>query len=193
MELSEDAPSFRWGEDVTPVLGVIRDFQLRDITTYGVPEWVELSESYTTGNKRITVSYKKNTFNKKRSCEIYFKTESASQTLTIIQEAADAVISLLFLQRTDIFRRFAEHISHVGSEINQGAAGCSIVADLDSAQVDDGAYGTVPRHGRDVYKRQPCTEDGHRPDSAAKTARVNPSFGQRMPILFERICEITDR
>ena len=33
----------------------------------------------------------------------------------------------------------------------------------------------------------------HRPDSAAKTARVNPSFGQRMPILFERICEIADR
>lgn len=63
-------------------------------TTYGVPEWVELSESYATGNKRITVSYKKNTLNKKRSCEIYFKTESASQTLTIIQEAADAVISL---------------------------------------------------------------------------------------------------
>ena len=37
MELSEDAPSFRWGEDVTPVLGVIRDFQLRDITQENSP------------------------------------------------------------------------------------------------------------------------------------------------------------
>ena len=38
-----------------------------------------------------------------------------------------------------------------------------------------------------------CSEDGHRPHSVAKTARVNPSLGQRMPILFERICEIVDR
>ncbi len=37
MELSEDAPSFRWGEDATPVLGVIRDFQLRDITQENSP------------------------------------------------------------------------------------------------------------------------------------------------------------
>ena len=61
---------------------------------------------------------------------------------------ADTYLASVFLQRTDIFRRLAEHISHVGSEIKQGAAGCSIVADLDSAQVDDVAYGTVPRHGR---------------------------------------------
>ena len=37
MELPEDAPSFRWGEDATPVLGVIRDFQLRDITQENSP------------------------------------------------------------------------------------------------------------------------------------------------------------
>lgn len=39
MELPEDAPSFRWGENATPVpiLGVIRDFQLRDITQENSP------------------------------------------------------------------------------------------------------------------------------------------------------------
>ena len=37
MELPEDAPSFRWGENATPILGVIRDFQLRDITQENSP------------------------------------------------------------------------------------------------------------------------------------------------------------
>ncbi|MCD7848252.1 MAG: FtsX-like permease family protein [Parabacteroides sp.] len=37
MELSEEASSFRWGEDATPILGVIRDFQLRDIAKENSP------------------------------------------------------------------------------------------------------------------------------------------------------------
>lgn len=32
LDLPEDAPSFKWNEDAVPVLGVIRDFQLRNIT-----------------------------------------------------------------------------------------------------------------------------------------------------------------
>ena len=37
MELPEDAPSFRMEENATPILGVIRDFQLRDITQENSP------------------------------------------------------------------------------------------------------------------------------------------------------------
>ena len=61
---------------------------------------------------------------------------------------ADTYLASVFLQRTDIFRRLAEHIGHVGSKVEQGSAGCSIVADLDGAQVDDVAYGLVPCYGR---------------------------------------------
>ncbi len=37
MELPEDAPSFKMEENATPILGVIRDFQLRDITQENSP------------------------------------------------------------------------------------------------------------------------------------------------------------
>ncbi|WP_456088520.1 ABC transporter permease [Parabacteroides sp.] len=37
MELPEDAPSFKMNEDMKPILGVIRDFQLRDITQENSP------------------------------------------------------------------------------------------------------------------------------------------------------------
>lgn len=37
MELPEDAPSFKWGEDATPILGVIKDFQLWDISRSNSP------------------------------------------------------------------------------------------------------------------------------------------------------------
>lgn len=37
MELPEDAPSFRWEDDATPILGVIEDFQLWDITRENSP------------------------------------------------------------------------------------------------------------------------------------------------------------
>lgn len=37
LELPEDAPSFKWGEDATPILGVIRDFQLWDISRENSP------------------------------------------------------------------------------------------------------------------------------------------------------------
>lgn len=37
MELTEDAPSFRMYENTVPILGVIRDFQLRDITRENSP------------------------------------------------------------------------------------------------------------------------------------------------------------
>ena len=56
----------------------------------------------------------------------------------------DTYLASVFLQRTDIFRRLAEHISHVGSEIKQGAAGCSIVADLTVRRLT--MLPTVPYH-----------------------------------------------
>ncbi|WP_302126886.1 ABC transporter permease, partial [uncultured Parabacteroides sp.] len=37
MELPEDAHSFKWGEDATPILGVIKDFQLWDISRSNSP------------------------------------------------------------------------------------------------------------------------------------------------------------
>ena len=37
MELPEDAVSFKWGEDATPILGVIKDFQLWDISRENSP------------------------------------------------------------------------------------------------------------------------------------------------------------
>ena len=37
MELTEDAPSFKMYENTVPILGVIRDFQLRDITRKNSP------------------------------------------------------------------------------------------------------------------------------------------------------------
>ncbi len=37
MGLLEDAPSFKWGEEAVPLLGVIRDFQLRNITQENSP------------------------------------------------------------------------------------------------------------------------------------------------------------
>ena len=67
--------------------------------------------------------------------------------VTLIVDIA-AMMQMAKQVKVTIFRRLAEHIGHVGSKVEQGSAGCSIVADLDGAQVDDVAYGLVPCYGR---------------------------------------------
>lgn len=63
-------------------------------TTYGIPDWVTLSDTYFTGSKTITVSYEANTQNKERSCAIRFTAGSLTKTLTLTQEASEATLSI---------------------------------------------------------------------------------------------------